>query len=76
MSRTSCMGGWCAVRERCGHYRPGDQMSQPVERMCDPRDSAREMFEDGKWMFIPVASDSWEAQRSDRSIARRAESPA
>ena len=69
MSRSSCMGGWCAIRERCGHYRPGDRMAEPIERMCNTHDSPREMFEAGKWTFIPVAPDSWESERAGRVVA-------
>ena len=69
MNRSSCMGGWCSIRERCGHYRPGDRMAEPIERMCNTHDSPREMFERGKWTFIPVAPDSWEADRADRVLA-------
>lgn len=67
MNRASCMGGWCAVRDRCGHYRPGDRMAEPVERMCDPK--SREMFAGDKWTFLPVVPDSWEAERADRVLA-------
>ena len=31
----SCMGGWCAVRDTCALYRPGDPET-PVERLCAP----------------------------------------
>lgn len=31
----ACMGGWCLVRESCGHYRSADSR-QPIERLCEP----------------------------------------
>ena len=30
----ACMGGWCAVRESCGHYYR-DTVLYPSERLCD-----------------------------------------
>lgn len=33
MSR--CMGGWCAQRERCLHYRPGEPGGVVIERLCE-----------------------------------------
>lgn len=34
MSAPACMGGWCAVRDRCYHHQQGDR-AHPVERMCE-----------------------------------------
>ena len=33
-NRPPCMGGWCAQREACLHYRDNGQI--PVERLCAP----------------------------------------
>lgn len=38
---TPCMGGWCAKREKCPHYRASGQ--QPAERLC-------ERGHDGVWI--------------------------
>lgn len=29
----ACMGGWCQVRESCGHYRAVNR-SEPAENLC------------------------------------------
>lgn len=31
----ACMGGWCAIRDRCANYL-ADSRHQPAERLCDP----------------------------------------
>lgn len=32
MSR--CMGGWCTMRDKCAHYRPGMEDGTVFERLC------------------------------------------
>lgn len=32
---TACMGGWCALRDRCQHFHADDR-SEPAERLCPP----------------------------------------
>lgn len=32
----ACMGGWCALRDRCPHFHADDR-SEPAERLCPPR---------------------------------------
>ncbi len=53
----SCMGGWCAVRQRCPYYRPGDALSEPVERMCMPGQEVREVVEARKRHESSVGAD-------------------
>lgn len=43
-----CMGGFCALREKCQHYVAPTSRQQPAERLCD-RGMEREMF------FRPMA---------------------
>lgn len=31
----ACMGGWCRIRDRCGHYNASDR-TRPIERLCEP----------------------------------------
>lgn len=35
MSRTPCMGGFCALRDHCAHYH-ADSLQHPAERLCIP----------------------------------------
>lgn len=32
----SCMGGWCAKRDRCPHFHAATPWRTPVERLCAP----------------------------------------
>jgi hypothetical protein len=43
-----CMGGFCALREKCRHYvSPGDRQRMPAERLC-ANGFERDMF------FMPL----------------------
>lgn len=42
VSRVSCMGGWCGVRDKCALHVTNDR-SKPAERMCRKGDT--ESFE-------------------------------
>lgn len=33
---TACMGGWCALRDRCPHFHADDR-GDPAERLCPPK---------------------------------------
>lgn len=63
MSRvSSCMGGWCQIRERCTNYHAGREDQEPRERLCIPgqdgeSDTARVVFHRtaGQWERSPVA---------------------
>lgn len=42
MTPRACMGGWCALRDRCPHHNEADR-SNPAERLCLPgQDGVRE----------------------------------
>lgn len=47
MNAPACMGGWCARRASCAHYRADDRR-EPAERLCSP--SAND-----QWQAIDVA---------------------
>ncbi len=34
MTAKPCMGGWCALRDRCPHHEPTGR--KPAERLCVP----------------------------------------
>lgn len=55
---SSCMGGWCAKREHCGHYH-SENREEPSERLCAPG-------QDGVGMAFPVRlqrkAGTWERQ--------------
>lgn len=40
---TTCMGGFCHLREKCSHHHNEGRNSDPAERMCTPG-AEREMF--------------------------------
>ena len=50
---TACMGGWCALREGCPHYRA--ESVDPIERICEPG-------KDGQLRRIPIATPTPQEQ--------------
>lgn len=46
----ACMGGWCAVRDRCKHHQ-AENRSKPTERLCEP--GTHDAFEPIQ-RFIPI----------------------
>lgn len=33
---TPCMGGWCRIRTRCGHYTEAVRTADDADRLCMP----------------------------------------
>lgn len=49
---TSCMGGWCAKREKCPHY--GQNGPQPAERLCLKGSDGVRLVDASPWRVIKV----------------------
>jgi hypothetical protein len=47
----ACMGGWCAVRDRCTYYQAQDRR-YPIERLCEPKQ--HDAFEPVHHLIIPI----------------------
>lgn len=54
MNKPSCMGGWCAARDKCALHLADDR-SKPAERLCEP--GATDNFEPVR---IVRSAGSWE----------------
>ena len=54
MSRISCMGGFCPIRDRCRHHVTEDR-SLPIERLCEPRQ--HDAFEPMARVVIPIKEE-------------------
>ena len=68
----ACMGGWCAVRDRCAHYHA--RSGTPVERLCARGDESPKPARPGPKFDAVLAGATAEPQaRWERISLKREE---
>lgn len=62
--KQACMGGWCHLRDHCGHYH-AENRANPAERLCLP---GQDGVSDVVFMRITKPAGAWESALPTRMV--------